>query len=193
MLHGFMHDLDDRHDFRNRRSDFRGLLVCDVGARYGVDGVRFRHEGGTRIPDAVTALLLALAFLLRLLATFTAIGSTTTTTTTTTAAAFFALRCCRRAIERCVVDRHGGINLRHFLLGGRGLRGLIPFRPVTALLVAALLPSFITATTLLLTFTLLLIFVSCFAALAFRALTALIAARFTTTTSTTTATFTTTT
>ena len=103
--------------------------------------------------------MLALTFRL-LLATFTAIGAAATTTPTTTAAAIFALLLGCGG-DWCAVDGHGSINLRHFLLGSRGLRRLIAFRTVTALLVAA----FTTATALLL-----LTFVAGFARFAFRTL-----------------------
>ena len=150
-MHELMHDFSDRCDRCDRYDFFCNFLVCGVGAGYGVGGVRFRHEGGTRIPDAVTALLLALAFL-RLLATLSTIGTAATATPTTAAAAFFALRFgCGRTIDRCAVDGDGGIHLRH-VLRSRRLRGRVTFRTVAALLVAALIPSFITATALLLTF-----------------------------------------
>jgi hypothetical protein len=178
-----MHDFRDWGGFYSGRDlHFCDLFVVGVGAGYSVDSVRFRHKGRARIPDAITALLLALAFLLRLLlASFAAISTTTTTTTTTTAAALFALRCCRHAVDRCVVE---DINLRYFLLGCRRLRGLIAFRAIAALLFAAL--AFATTTTLLL-----LAFVARrFAGFAFRTLAAFTALTATATTATAAATLT---
>lgn len=109
------------HDFGSGCSDFG----CDLkGAGHCGSGFRTRHERRARIPDAVAALLLALAFLRLLAIALAAIGTATTAATATATTAFFALLRfrCRRGV--CNLGRFNYGLVLHGLGGRALLRGL---------------------------------------------------------------------